>query len=112
MPKALIYALLFVVIAAALGAFLPRGPASAAEPTGDGDVIARLREAGSDLTKPHFVEFFMYFPSEAAAKRVADKLISLGFSSTVEPAASPDSLPWHTFATRQRRDHGEVAYGT
>ncbi|QTN21457.1 ribonuclease E inhibitor RraB [Rhizobacter sp. AJA081-3] len=100
MSKASVFALLFVAVAAALGVLLLLRGASAAEPTGDAAVIAQLRNAGSDLTKPHPVEFFMYFPTEAAAKRVADKLNSQGFTASVKPAAS-GGLPWHTFATRR-----------
>ena len=42
----------------------------------------------------------MYLPSEAAARRVADKLTVLGFTSLVNPTAS-GGLRWHTVATRQ-----------
>jgi hypothetical protein len=98
MSKASVLALLVVAAAVAVGALLLRR-ATAVEPTGDAAVIAQLRKAGSDLSKPHPVELFMYFSSEAAAKRVADKLTTQGFTSLVKPAAS-GSLPWHTFATR------------
>lgn len=33
-------------------------------------VIAQLKKAGSDLSKPHHVDFFLYFSSEVAANNV------------------------------------------
>ena len=67
--------------------------------SGDAEVVAQLRKAGSDLSKPHPVEFFLYFPSKAAADRVSDKLNSMGFDVAVEPAAQ-GKLPWLAYATK------------
>jgi hypothetical protein len=67
--------------------------------TGDAEVVAQLRKAGSDLSKPHPIEFFLYFPSKAAADRVSDKLNSMGFHAAVEPPVQ-GKLPWLTYATK------------
>lgn len=36
----------------------------------DAMVLMQLREAGSDLSKPHLVDFFLYFSDESAANNV------------------------------------------
>jgi len=100
MPKTLALVLLVALVAVIAGAIFSRRSATA-DLTGDAGVIAQLRKLGSDLSKPHPVEFFLYFPTEVGANRVADKLATQGFTSTVKPAASGSSLPWHTFATLQ-----------
>jgi len=58
-------------------------------PTVDGDlvVISQLRQAGSDLSKPHPIEFFLYLPSEQAALRVAERVREAGFRAKVDMGA-------------------------
>lgn len=51
-------------------------------------VLSQLRQAGSDLSKPHQVEFFLYFPEEAGARRAEKKLTEPGLTSSVAPSAS------------------------
>ena len=92
---------LLVIVAAAVvstSACFMR-PAKPQKPSADAQVIAQLRNAGSDLSKPHQIEFFMYFPSEAGAKHVSMRLVSLGFTAEVKRAAS-GSVPWLTLAKR------------
>jgi len=91
----------FVLVAAAVvvAAIFFMRQAKPPELSGDAQVVAQLRKAGSDLSKPHPVEFFMYFPSEIGAKHVSDKLNSIGFNAETKPAAS-GNLPWLTLATR------------
>ena len=67
---------------------------------GDAGVMEQLRIAGSDLQKPHTVEFFLYFPTEAGAHHVAQKLGTMGFLPEVKAAAAGSNLPWLLFATR------------
>jgi hypothetical protein len=54
----------------------------------DAAVIEQLREAGSNLEKPHPIEFFLYFPTEAAAESACETLRSRDFSVSVRPSAS------------------------
>jgi hypothetical protein len=54
----------------------------------DVKVLSQLRQAGSDLAKPHAIEFFLYFPSDGAAQRVAQQLAKEGFSSVINKSAS------------------------
>jgi len=91
----ILVALLAVAVASVILLRRQRGPAL----SGDAQVVEQLRQAGSDLRKPHVVEFFMYFPAESGALSVANKVNAAGFSAEVKQAAS-GNLPWLTFATR------------
>jgi hypothetical protein len=52
------------------------------------EVLEQLREFGSDLTKPHDFEFYLYVPTKAYAEKAA-KIRSSGFSAAeVSRAAS------------------------
>jgi Regulator of ribonuclease activity B len=64
----------------------------------DGRVIAQLHQAGSDVTKPHPVEFFFYFSSQETADRVAARLNDFGLASKVEPAAHGEE--WAILASK------------
>jgi hypothetical protein len=64
----------------------------------DGQVIEQLR-THSDLSKPHEVEFFLYFPTRDAAEQAAQQIRPRGFDVNVEPG-SPDSGKWLAFATK------------
>jgi regulator of RNase E activity RraB len=65
-------------------------PVALAQVSSDKSVIEQLREAGSDLSKPHPIEFFLYLPNEDAARRVAEKVAALGFAVGVEVTATGD----------------------
>ena len=57
-------------------------------PNPDAEVIEQLRQAGSDLSKPHPIEFYFYFPTEGAADKACEKLASQSYSVVVRPSAS------------------------
>jgi hypothetical protein len=64
----------------------------------DAQVITQLRKAGSNLSKPHDVEFFLYVPTPEAAERLASKVRALQFGTKVDRAArGPD---WLVLATK------------
>ena len=69
----------------------------ATQPDADALVIRQLRAAGSDLTKPHEIDFYLYFPSEPAARAAADRIKS-DFTTTVRHAAKGDQ--WLVLAHR------------
>lgn len=75
----------------------PSQPASAGDP--DQQVLEQLRAAGSDLSKPHEMEFFLYFPSEEAAQQAGLKLETEGFDGEVRSA--PDRAAWLCLVYRQ-----------
>ena len=67
-----------LALACALFAF---GGVMAEEPTADEKTLTQLREAGSDLSKPHEIDHWLYFPAQAPAQAVAKELAAKGFSS-------------------------------
>ncbi len=90
--------LLVTLGAALLAVFIfTQRRASAQDLSADGQVIEQLRKAGSDLRKPHSIEFFLYFPTDQAA-RAAEKELGSSFSARVERAAKGPE--WLLFLTR------------
>jgi hypothetical protein len=65
----------------------------------DQQVLDQLRGAGSNLEKPHPVEFFLYFPTEELADRAAGEIKAEGFDIKVELGA--DKSSWLCQATKQ-----------
>jgi hypothetical protein len=51
----------------------------------DQRVLDQLRRAGSDLSKPHDVDFFLYFPSQVAAETARDRMTANGFVVVIGP---------------------------
>jgi regulator of RNase E activity RraB len=50
----------------------------------DQKVLDQMREAGSDLSKPHAMEFYLHFPTEEAANLVAMRVEAEGFHAEVK----------------------------
>jgi hypothetical protein len=48
------------------------------KPDLDQAVLVQLRKAGSDLSKPHNIEFFLYFPTRSVAEMAAPPSETLG----------------------------------
>ena len=96
---------LAVIVLASAGLYVfsrLRGGAAQADP--DALVIAQLREAGADLAKPHLVEFFLYLPTEEAARQAADRLRQRGGEVSVRLGA--DGTSWLCLVTsRMVPDH-------
>ena len=74
----------------------PHRPLSPQE--GDALVLVQLKEAGSDLSKPHSMEFFLYLPTKEAAEKAADQIRSKGFGVKVEQA--DQGANWRCLATK------------
>jgi len=53
-------------------------------------VLTQLKKAGSDLSKIHPVEFFLYFPNEQNAQKAADYIRAQVFQADVKRAAQGD----------------------
>ena len=64
----------------------------------DAAVLGQLKKAGSDLAKPHNIEFFLYLPSEAAANTAASRIREHGFQAAVKPPLK--TAGWLCFATK------------
>jgi regulator of RNase E activity RraB len=69
------------------------------KPDLDDSVLNQLRKAGSDLSKPHEIEFFLYFPTEAIAEQAASHIREAGFDVNVKQAAKGND--WLCFATKK-----------
>ena len=61
-------------------------------------VLMRLKKAGSDLSKPHAIEFFLYFPTQAVAEQAASRVREDGFEARVEPPLKDNN--WLCLATK------------
>jgi Regulator of ribonuclease activity B len=69
------------------------------KPDPDESVLIQLKRAGSDLSKAHGVEFFLYLPSEAAATTAASQIRNHGFHAMVKPPL--ETADWLCFATKR-----------
>jgi len=90
--------LLVVLGAVVLGLFVWPRIANAQQDHPDAQVLAQLRKAGSDLSKPHPIEFFLYAPSKEAAQRLEAQVRALHFETKVQPAAQGSE--WLVLATK------------
>ncbi len=79
-----------------MGIFSFLGYSQKADP--DEGVLAQLRKAGSDLSKPHGIEFFLYFSSEFAAQQAASSIRDTGFQTSVGRDAQ--GVDWLCFGTK------------
>jgi regulator of RNase E activity RraB len=75
------------------------GKESPGIPDDDRVVLQQLREAGSDLSKPHQIEFYLYFPTEETAGKAAEKLEAEGFEGEMRRA--PDLTRWMCLVYQQ-----------
>jgi hypothetical protein len=65
----------------------------------DASVLVQLRKAGSNLSKQHAVEFFLYFPTRAIAEQAAGQIREGGFQVHVRPGSTDKD--WLCFATKE-----------
>ena len=65
----------------------------------DALVIENLVSAGSDISKPHNIDFFMFMPSKSKAKLAAAEMAQLGYTIASLDRASGQSQ-WQIHATR------------
>ena len=52
------------------------------------EVLGQLRRMGSDVSKPHSFDFYLYVPTELAARQAAEKVRQSKFAAEVLPGAS------------------------
>jgi regulator of RNase E activity RraB len=78
-------AFLAIATAVVLGIFVVRSTRAQQPLSGDGQVIEQLRKAGSDLSRAHEVEFFLYFPTQAGAEAAAAEVAKQGFAPELRP---------------------------
>jgi hypothetical protein len=56
----------------------------------DQATLDQLREAGSDLSKPHPFDFYLYHPEQSGAEQLCSALRSDGFQVSVQESAIGD----------------------
>lgn len=61
------------------------------------EVLQQLARVGSDISRPHEFDFYVYFPSHAAAQKAAEKARQSNFAVKVRRGASNDN--WLCLAT-------------
>ena len=74
--------------------------AGASQPTlsvEDRAVLEQLRQAGSDLSRPHPIDHYLYFPKEDAARSAANVLRGEGYRVDVRVGA--DEVNWLALAS-------------
>lgn len=69
------------------------------EPDPDQIALNHLKKAGSDLSKPHTIEFFLYFSTERLARQAADELKKMGCKVKVE--LDKDDAIWGCAAIKE-----------
>jgi hypothetical protein len=62
-------------------------------------VLSHLQRLGSDFSRPHPIEFFLYFPTRQGAESAGNQLRMRGFSVQVEKL--PDGSSWLCFAVKE-----------
>jgi Regulator of ribonuclease activity B len=76
-------------------------------PEVDQRVLDQLREAGSDLSKPHDLEFFLYFPNQEAAAIAAERIRTSGAGGFMaDVKRSPQGDAWLCYVTRKMVPEG------
>jgi hypothetical protein len=65
----------------------------------DGQVIEQLKQAGSDITQPHKIEFFFFIQSAAGTNRIVKYLESKKFE--VQFHQSEEHSDWAVKATKE-----------
>jgi len=87
------------------GGFFSRWQKTA--PDLDQQVLDQLKKAGSDMSKPHNIEFFLYFENQEAADRAAKEVEQDVENVKVQRAANDSA--WLCFATKRMvPDHEEL----
>jgi hypothetical protein len=98
-PKMKIFAITVLVLLLGAAAFRSFGQQASISPANDDAVIEQLRLAGSNLSKPHPIDFYLYAPTKESAERIASTLSSQGFTVKVGRAAS--GTDWLAFASKE-----------
>jgi Regulator of ribonuclease activity B len=68
------------------------------KPDLDESVLIQLKKADSDLSKPHKIEFFLYFPTQVSAEQAAPLIRDEGFE--VETRQAAKGTDWICLATK------------
>lgn len=75
---------------------VPQG--NAEEIARDSQALDQLRAAGSNLAKPHHVDFYLYLSAQSDAESAEGTLRSMGYSVTI--TSSENNINWICVASR------------
>ncbi len=77
-------------------------PSAVIETGGDVEALQGLKKAGSDLGKPHDAEFFLHFPTEAAAQEAVGKVKAMGLE-TAEVRTGDKPGEWIVYSRKSMK---------
>lgn len=66
----------------------------------DAETLKALAEAGSDLTKPHLIDHWIFFQDESGARAAAKDLVASGFV-VVSLDKDPEGSEWRLLARKE-----------
>jgi regulator of ribonuclease activity B len=99
--------LLIGLICFAMAGGLFSGCRKKEQPDLDLQVLDQLKKAGADLSSIHDLEFYLYFPTEAAAREAANAVKDEGCEVKVRLGA--DDKNWLCYATKRMvPNHAEL----
>ena len=61
------------------------------------EVLTQLRQMGSDTSKPHGFDFYLYLPTEAVARQAGQRLTNSNYKVEIRPGAKGSN--WLCLAT-------------
>ena len=65
----------------------------------DQEILEHLKERGSDLSVPHEIEFYVYFPTEEGARQASEEIVKEGFRVNI--LADPSGNRWLCLSLRE-----------
>jgi len=77
-------------------------PSAVIETGGDVEALQGLKKAGSNLGKPHDAEFFLHFPTEAAAQEAVGKVKAMGLE-TAEVRTGDKPGEWIVYSRKSMK---------
>ena len=63
------------------------------------EVLTQLRKLGSDTSKPHSFDFYLYLPTEAVARQAGQRLANSNYKVLIRPGAKGSDWLCHATTT-------------
>lgn len=105
-PMLTAFLIALVLLCGALVLFAKDEPKSAVPKHPDATAVEQLERAGSNLTKPHNIVFYMYFPTSSGAWRTFDQLKAMKYEVEVR-LPQEDIRQWQVQVTRSMRPNAK-----
>lgn len=101
-PKLTAFFIALFLLCGAVLLFAKNEPKPASPEYSDADAVSQLERARSNLSKPHHIAFYMYFPTSSGAWRTSDQLKPM--KQEVEVRLPHEGVPqWEVIVTRDMR---------